>query len=113
MRMLAPNPNSLTALIAWLKTKAADEAYCYMDRGKCLAAQYKASIGEIYDTRTVSVFRYDRDPSTASFDDMLEYIGMQPVNVQEALRCGPKARLTFQGALELARKIANNGPIEG
>jgi hypothetical protein len=111
--VLAPNPNSLTALIAWLKTKAADEAYCYMDRGKCLAAQYKASIGEIYDTRTVSVFRYDRDPSTASFDDMLEYIGMQPINVQEALRCGPKARLTFQGALELARKIANNGPIEG
>lgn len=42
------DPLTLEALIAWLETKPADEVYCYMDLGRCLAAQYNASIGRQY-----------------------------------------------------------------
>jgi hypothetical protein len=39
------DPFSLPALIAWMKTKPADEVYCYEDNGDCLIGQYLQYIG--------------------------------------------------------------------
>lgn len=36
---------SLRDLIAWLETKPADEAYCYVESGRCMIAQYLKAKG--------------------------------------------------------------------
>jgi len=39
------DPFSLDALIAWLETKPADEAYQYCDTGRCLFSQFGEHLG--------------------------------------------------------------------
>ena len=82
------DPLSLASLIAWLERHPADETYCYMDSGECLAAQYNQSIGRVYQTPNPIRTYFGR-----SFDAHLERIALEyPRN--------------FGAALERARAIA-------
>lgn len=40
-----PDPFTLEALIAWLKTQRPDETYCYVSNGECLLARYFSARG--------------------------------------------------------------------
>jgi hypothetical protein len=39
------DPFTLPHLIAWMRTKPADEVYCFVDNGECLIAQYISHLG--------------------------------------------------------------------
>lgn len=43
-----PDVFSLEGLIAWLEKQPSKTVYCYMDRGRCLAAQFNALCGRGY-----------------------------------------------------------------
>lgn len=66
------DPFSLEALVAWLRTKDGDTAYCYMDNGECLLGQYFTAKGF-------------RDPNVGS--DSFNY-GQRPGREEINLPCG-------------------------
>lgn len=74
------DPLTIEAVIAWLERQPADQVYCYMDRGRCLAAQYNASIGRHYDGCALSL------TGDTTFDERLERIAvMKPYTFGAAL----------------------------
>lgn len=92
------DPLTLEALIAWLETKLADGTYCYMDTGRCLAAQYNASIGRQYNLGNfiAGLIATMSTTSASPFDWQLECIA----------RRGP---YTFGAALSRAHAMLAKG----
>jgi hypothetical protein len=84
---------TLPALIAWLEKQPADEEYCYVDAGRCLAAQYHQSIGLPYTSAPFDASRSSYPPNEP-FGSRLERIGYD----------SPR---TFGAALERARAISD------
>lgn len=68
-RQTKVDPLSLDAVISWLEQQPSDKIYCYMDLGKCLAAQYNASIGREYIVASAGCGR-------TLFDEELERIAV-------------------------------------
>lgn len=52
-------PETLEHLIEWLRQQNPNETYCYCDNGRCLLAQYYASLGYENVSVTDVYFRHD------------------------------------------------------
>jgi hypothetical protein len=87
-----PIRTALLGLIVWLENQPADKIYCYEDSGRCLAAQYRAAIGEKYipPGADLSILRLPK--SEWPFTDILEDVAV-------------KKPRTFGAALKRARSL--------
>ena len=71
---------SLKGLAAWLETQDPARAYCYLDTGECLAAQFNKFCGRDYHVPLISRCLYEfiigesHETPDCSFDELLEGI---------------------------------------
>ncbi len=75
-----PDVFSLEGLIAWLETQDPARAYCYLDAGECLAAQFYKLCGRDYKVPLISCCLYEfiigesHEAPDCSFGELLEGI---------------------------------------
>lgn len=87
------DPLSMGNLIAWLKTKPEYKAYCYMDSGNCLLAQYAKECLGISDPIVGAMAIHHAGGKIKYGDDMIAVVAHWP--------------RTYGGALERAQKHLN------